>query len=77
MAVYPEKPVKFIVPGLRRDTDAIVDYGKLCREESGKPLVIVNITGLPGPLGQEGRVPQMVYHPFNPRLYPRRFMLAC
>lgn len=52
-AVYPEKPVKFIVPwAAGGDTDAIVRIMASHAEKIlGKPLIIVNITGASGTVG--------------------------
>lgn len=52
-AIYPEKPIKFIVPwAAGGDTDAIVRIMASYAEKIlGKPLVIVNITGASGTVG--------------------------
>jgi tripartite-type tricarboxylate transporter receptor subunit TctC len=52
-AVYPEKPIKFIVPwAAGGDTDAIVRIMASYAEKIlGKPLIIVNITGASGTVG--------------------------
>ena len=52
-AVYPEKPVKFIVPwAAGGDTDAIVRIMASHAEKIlGEPLIIVNITGASGTVG--------------------------
>jgi tripartite-type tricarboxylate transporter receptor subunit TctC len=52
-AVYPEKPLKFIVPwAAGGDTDAIVRImASYVEKILGKPLIIVNITGASGTVG--------------------------
>jgi len=52
-AVYPEKPIRFIVPwAAGGDTDAIVRImASYVEKNLGKPLVIVNITGASGTVG--------------------------